>query len=92
MSSKKTKSAAKPKATKVAKPAKVKAEKPAKVERVVKNGVTQPGEGTMCRAVWDACDKLGKDVTFEALRELVDNNVADATIRTQRQRHKVFNS
>lgn len=74
------------------KPAKVKAAAPAKIERVVKNGVTQPGEGTACRAIWDLCDKLGKDITFEALREGIDSKIADATIRTQRQRHKTFSA
>jgi hypothetical protein len=71
------------------KPAKVKA---VKIERVVKNGVTQPGDGTACRAIWNLCDKLGKDITYEALREGIDSKIADATIRTQRQRHKVFNA
>jgi hypothetical protein len=58
------------------------------------NGITQPGEGTLCRKVWDALDKLraeGKDATFEAVRELAGSEMADATIRTQRQRHREFN-
>jgi hypothetical protein len=91
MSKAKTKST-KPKAAKAVKVAKVNAEAPAKIERVVKNGITQPGEGTACRAIWDLCDKLGKDITFEALRAGIDSKVADATIRTQRQRHKQFNA
>lgn len=58
-----------------------------------KNGVTQPAEGTSCRAVWDAIDKLlaqDKRITLEAVRELAGDKMADATIRTQRQRHKTY--
>lgn len=58
------------------------------------NGIAQPGEGTLCRKVWAALDKLraeGKDATFEAVRELAGSDMADATIRTQRQRWREFN-
>src|SRR5688572_18969485 len=57
------------------------------------NGITQPGEGTLCRKVWDALDTLrtkGLDATFQAVRELAGSEMADATIRTQRQRHREF--
>jgi len=76
-----------PKAAKSAKPA-----KPATREH--RNGVPRPGEGTMCAKVWDALDKLkadGKELTFEAVRELAGKTMADATVRTQRQRWNVFN-
>lgn len=61
---------------------------------VEQNGIRQPGEGCLCRRVWDALDKLrtdGKDATFEAVRELAGSDMADATIRTQRQRWREFN-
>ena len=61
--------------------------------RISSNGVTQPAEGTSCRAVWDAIDKLlaqDKKITLEAVRELAGDKMADATIRTQRQRHKTY--
>jgi len=88
MSTKKTKSAAKKPATKKA----AKVTTPA-VPRVNKNGITQPGEGTACRAIWDLLDKLkadGKEITFEVLRAGIDAKVADATLRTQRQRWNTF--
>jgi len=78
-------SASKPKAVKVAKAA------PTKVEREKRNGITQPGSGTACRAIWDALDSLkakDSEITFETLRAAVDSKIADATIRTQRQRWK----
>ncbi|MFO1408244.1 MAG: hypothetical protein U1F08_12055 [Steroidobacteraceae bacterium] len=62
-------------------------------KRISRNGVTQPAEGTSCRAVWDAIDKLlaqDKKITLEAVRELAGDKMADATIRTQRQRHKTY--
>jgi hypothetical protein len=62
-------------------------------KRIRKNGITQPAEGTSCRAVWDAIDNLiaqGKKITLEAVRELAGDKMADATIRTQRQRHKTY--
>jgi hypothetical protein len=83
MSSKKTKS------TKPSKRKTAKADEPA--AKVARNGITQPGEGTACRAIWDALDALtakGAELTFEVLRETVDSQTADATIRTQRQRWK----
>jgi hypothetical protein len=71
-----------------------KARRFAKAEGAVEqNGIRQPGVGTACRAVWDVLDKLraeGKDTTFEAVRELAGSGMADATIRTQRQRHREF--
>jgi hypothetical protein len=97
MSKAKTKST-KPKAAKAVKPAKVKAvkaEAPAKVAHEQRNGVTQPGAGTACRAIWDALDALkaqDKEITFDVLRAAVDSKVADATVRTQRQRWKTFNA
>lgn len=90
MSKKKTSKPSKPKATKAAKAAP--AEKVAHEQR---NGVTQPGAGTACRAIWDAIDKLraaDKEVTFEVLRAAIDAKTADATIRTQRQRHKTYSA
>jgi hypothetical protein len=81
---------AKTKAPKVDKAKASMAEAPAKVERIARNGITQPGEGTACRAIWDACDKQGKQATFESLRAVIDSKVADATIRTQRQRWKSY--
>ena len=59
-----------------------------------RNGITRPTEGK-CRAVWNALDALkadGKELTFEALRLAVDSKIADATIRTQRQRWKQYNT
>jgi hypothetical protein len=61
----------------------------------VRNGVTQPGEGSMCRKVWDTLDKLrakGEDTTFTTAREVLKNEkMADATVRTQAQRWREFN-
>ena len=62
-------------------------------KRPNQNGISQPAEGTSCRAVWDAIDKLiaqDKKITLEAVRELAGDKMADATIRTQRQRHKTY--
>lgn len=80
------------------KPAATKA-KPAPVVKATgtekRNGVAQPKDGSLCRKVWDALDKLiedGKNTTFEAVRELAGKEMADATIRTQRQRHKTFHA
>ena len=39
----------------------------------------------------DALRAEGKDATFEAVRELAGGDMADATIRTQRQRWREFN-
>lgn len=64
------------------------------VGTVEQNGIKQPGEGTLCAKVWAALDALradGKDATFEAVRELAGSDMADATIRTQRQRWREFN-
>lgn len=54
-----------------------------------RNGITRPGVGTACRAIWDLLDQLkadGKELTFATLRAGIDPKVADATVRTQRQR------
>jgi hypothetical protein len=83
-----SKKTAKP--TKTAKAAKSSAD----AARDKRNGITRPGEGTMCARVWSSLDKLkadGKELTFEAVRELAGKEMADATIRTQRQRWNVFN-
>jgi glutamine synthetase len=75
---------------------KVQADKAAApTEKVQKNGITQPGADNKCGQVWAACDKLKadeKDISFEALREALDKEIADATIRTQRQRWKTFHA
>lgn len=63
-------------------------------KRAHQNGISQPAEGTSCRAVWDAIDKLlaqDKRITLEAVREIAGDKMADATIRTQRQRHRTYN-
>jgi hypothetical protein len=83
----KAKSAKKPPTPKKAKPE-------VTTPREQKNGVTRPGADTLCGKVWEALDKLkadGKDATFEAVRELAGKGMADATIRTQRQRWNTFN-
>lgn len=50
----------------------------------VRNGVTQPREGSMCRKVWDTLDKLrakNEDATFTTAREVLKNEaMADAKI------------
>lgn len=59
-----------------------------------RNGVTRPKAGSICASIWDACDTLkgeGKDTTFDALKALLPK-MNDATIRTQRQRHKTFSA
>lgn len=69
--------------------------KSAAPKRTSKNGIIQPAEGTSCRAVWDAIDTLiaqGKKITLEAVRELAGDKMADATIRTQRHRHKAHHA
>lgn len=101
MSKAKTKSTSKPKAAKavkVSKPAKVKAETPAKIEREERNGVTRPGNETICGIVWSACAQLegaGVKYTLEALREIIDDArgkrpAADNTLKTQRARWLKF--
>jgi hypothetical protein len=60
-----------------------------------RNGVTRPATGNKCAAVWDACDALkaeGKDLTFVALRPIVDSKIADATVRTQWSRFRKYNA
>jgi len=74
--------------TKGAKPA------AAKTPREQKYGVTRSGEGTMYAKVWLSVDGLktgGKKLTFEDVRELAGKEMANAAIRTQRQRWNVFN-
>ena len=72
------------------------AEKPKKAAapKDRRNGITRPGEGK-CLAVWPALDAVKADAeeqTFEALRLAVDSKIADATIRTQRQRWRQYNA
>jgi hypothetical protein len=58
------------------------------------NGVTRPRPGK-CGDVWEVCDELqraGNAVTFEAIRAELPSNIADATIKTQRLRHRTFHS
>ena len=60
----------------------------------VQNGITIPREGSLCRRVWDVLDALrakSQETTFDAVRELAGSEMADATIRTQRQRWREFN-
>lgn len=45
--------------------------------------------------LWDALDKLiaqGKGTDFDAVHEFAGKEMADPTIRTQRQRHKAFHA
>lgn len=95
MTTKTKKPAAKPAAKKsVAKPAKQAVVTPDTKPAVAapkdqRNGITRPGTGTACRAIWDLLDKLkadGEEITFATLRAGIDLKVADATVRTQRQR------
>jgi len=75
-----------------AKPAKPKAPRAPKDQR---GGVTRPSADGKCGQVWSACDALkeeGKELTFDALRLLVPAETSDATIRTQRQRHRKFHA
>jgi len=83
------------KAPKTSKPAKATkpAAKAAAPKREQQNGVTRPGAGTLCVKVWDVLDKLhakGEELTFETVRERAGKEMADATIRTQRQRWNEF--
>jgi hypothetical protein len=58
------------------------------------NGVTRPRPGK-CGDVWEVCDELlaaGKTISFEAIRAELPTSIADATIKTQRQRHRTFHS
>lgn len=66
------------------------ADKP-KASRDQRDGISRPSADNKCGQVWAALDALkaeGKDLTFEALRLTIDTKIADATIRTQRQRWK----
>lgn len=77
---------AKPEAKKIEAKAQATAPAPTKDQR---NGITRPGAGTLCAKVWAALDKLhatSEDTTFDAVRALAGKDMADATIRTQRQR------
>jgi hypothetical protein len=63
------------------------------IAREQHNGVTRPGAETLCGRVWAALDKLrakGEDATFGNVRLLSGKEMADATIRTQRQRWNEF--
>lgn len=56
------------------------------------NGVTRPRKGK-CGDVWEVCDELlaaGKEVSFETIRAKLPASIADATIKTQRQRYRTF--
>jgi hypothetical protein len=69
-----------------------KQEKPAQAAKNQRNGITMPKAGSICASIWEACDALkaeGKETSFEALKEKLPK-VNDATIRTQRQRHKTY--
>lgn len=88
MSTKSKTPAKKPAAKPVAKPA-AKQAQALTATKDQQNGITRPGEGTLCAKVWAALDKLhaaSEDTTFDAVRELAGKDMADATIRTQRQR------
>jgi hypothetical protein len=86
------------KSKKPSKPKIAKKATPAKVAREQRNGITRPGTDTVCAMVWSALDQLkaaGTDITFDAIRELVDDvrgkrDAADDTLKTQRQRWKTF--
>jgi hypothetical protein len=61
--------------------------------RAEQNGVTRPSTGTFCARVWQALDKLhaeGTEITIEAVRAIAGTEMADATVRTQRQRWRTF--
>jgi hypothetical protein len=65
----------------------------AATSREEQNGVTRPGAGTLCARVWEVLDKLhakGEELSFETVRERAGKEMADATIRTQRQRWNEF--
>jgi hypothetical protein len=60
--------------------------------REKRNGVTRPRPGK-CGDVWEVCDEMlaaGKEVSFEVIRAELPASIADATIKTQRQRHRTF--
>ena len=53
-----------------------------------------PSEGSLCRKVWDAQEKLieeCKGTAFGAVREL-SGKIMPATIRTQRPRHETHHA
>lgn len=88
MSTKSKTPAKKSAAKSVAKPAEKQAQAPT-ATKDQQNGITRPSEGTLCAKVWSALDKLrakDEDTTFDAVRALAGKDMADATIRTQRQR------
>ena len=61
--------------------------------RAEQNGVTRPSAGTYCSRVWEALDALhrdGKEISIETIRAMAGTEMADATIRTQRQRWRTF--
>jgi hypothetical protein len=79
-----------PAAEPVAEPKKPKAPAAPKDQR---NGITRPGKGK-CLDVWITLDSMkaqGVEITFALLRAAIPEHIADATLRTQRQRWKTYN-
>jgi hypothetical protein len=79
-----------------AEPAVPEAPKPAKVAapKDQRNNITRPGKGK-CLDVWVTLDSMraqGVEITFALLRAAIPEDIADATLRTQRQRWKKFHS
>ncbi len=67
-----------------------------KAEKIQQNGVTRPGEGTLCGKIWAAADELSKQsqgvATIAALKLHADvQGVNDHTIKTQYARWRSFN-
>lgn len=82
----KSKKPSKPKVVKVAKVPKVKA--PAKLVRTQRNGITQPGEATICGSVWSFLDAHKGATAADVIAGIKDIN--EATARTQFQRYRKF--
>jgi hypothetical protein len=77
-----------------AEPAKPKEPKKPAAPKDQRNGITRPGKGK-CLDVWTTLDSMkgrGVEITFELLRAAIPEDIADATIRTQRQRWKQYNA
>ena len=78
-------------ATKPSKPATAKsAGRPPAADRIEKNGVTQPKEGTDCRKVWDIATKIGPD-RAAVIEAAAKANINPATASTQFARWRQFN-
>lgn len=91
MSSKSKTPAKKPAAKPVAKPAAKQAQAPAPT-KVQQNGITRPGEGTICAKVWATLDKLrakGEETTATGAMDLL-KDINPATVRTQTQRWREY--